>query len=163
MTPCQRLTRVFLVVPWLCAAACTQQRQQSFEAYEGRAFILALESDGRCLLRLGPDRFGAPAGARAIWEIRNECGTAIEPEVHDFEFEGSLQAGEPAGGAADRLELSGIFEPGKASRPVEAGATGEIDLRIRKDAKPGRYRYKFRDLKASGDPGDPKIDIWPPI
>ena len=74
--------------------------------------------------------------------------TAIEPEVHDFEFEGSLEAGEPAGGAAERFALSGIFEPGTASRPVEAGGTAEIDLRIERDARPGRYRYQFRDLKA---------------
>jgi hypothetical protein len=163
MTPRQRLTRLFLVAPLLCAAACAPRRERGGHDYEGRAFILAFERDGRCQLRLGPDRFGAPPGARAVWEIRNECGTAIEPEVHDFEFEGSLEAGEPEGGAAQRFELSGIFEPGKASRPVEAGAAGEIDLRIRRDAQPGRYRYKFRDLKSPGDPGDPKIDIWPPI
>jgi hypothetical protein len=163
MTPRQKLTRLFLLAPLLCAAGCPRPPQRDYQAYEGRASILAFERDGRCQLRLGPDRFSAPPGAKAVWEIRNECAVAIEPEVFDFEFEGSLEGGEPAGGAVERFEISSIFEPGNASRPVEAGGIAEIDLRIKRDARPGRYRYQFRDVKASGEPGDPKLDIWPPI
>ena len=162
MTPRQKLTRVFLLAPLLCVTGCPRPPRQDYQAYEGRASIFAFERDGRCQLRLGPDRFSTPAGTRAIWEIRNECAVAIEPEVFDFEFEGSLEKGEPAGASSEPISLS-IFEPGKASQPVEAQCTGEIDLRVKKDARPGRYRYKFRDLKSPGEPGDPKIDIWPPI
>lgn len=141
------------------ASCCPQQPQ----VYEGRAFILAFERDGQCLLRLGPERFSAPPGAHVVWEIKNECGVDIEPEVHDFAFEGSLDGGQPTGQGAERMALGGIFEdPAHASQVVRGQGAGEIKLRIKEGAKPGRYNYSFRNLKAAGDPVDPKLDIWPP-
>jgi hypothetical protein len=149
------------VALWLCAVSCA--RREAPPSYEGRAFVFAFERGGQCLLTLGPERFGVPAGSDVIWEIRNECGVEIEPEVHDFVLEGALGNEAPAAGDEQRRSLGGVFEPGQPSRLVGPNGTGEIRLRIRRDARQGRYNYGYRNLRSAGAPGDPKVDIWPPI
>jgi hypothetical protein len=145
------------VALWL-AVSCAPRREAP--PYEGRAFVFAFERGGQCLLTLGPERFGVPAGSEANWEIRNECGVEIEPEVHDFVLE-ALGQGAPVGGDPQG-SLGGVFEPGEPSRRVGPNGSGEIRLRVRKDARQGRYNYGYRNLRSDSAPGDPKVDIWPP-